>query len=629
MGDSFLLQAIIYLAAAVVCVPIMKKLGMSSVLGYLIAGMLIGPYLLGFVGKEGEDIMHFAEFGVVMMLFLIGLELEPKNLWKMRNMIAKVGLMQVVVTSLVLFGIMLAAGYSWQVSTAISLSLSLSSTAIVLQSLKEKNLMGTPAGRNSFAVLLMQDIAVIPILAILPLLVVAAPQLANGATESHVGESPISHFPGWIQTLLVLAAVTSIVLAGRYLIAPMLRVVARTKLRELFVASALLIVVGIAYLMEMVGLSPALGTFLAGVVLANSQFKHELESDLDPFKGLLLGLFFIAVGASINFGLIEREAVMIISITFLVMLVKIIVLWFIGKSEKLSTPENLIFAIGLAQVGEFSFVTYSFASQLGIMGKELMETAMAVTALSMTITPFMNLALDKFILPKFNQTKKDDKEPDEVDEKNKVILAGFGHFGSTVARFLRANGVHATVLDNDADQVNLLTKYGFKVFYGDATRHDLMETAGAADARILVSAIDDVETNLQLIEMVKRHFPNLKMMIRVNHRMDAYELLSEAQDVHVYRDHTESSVRLGSDVLKSLGFRSYTVARLAQDFLAYDEASLLALARFKDDEKEHIRHIKKDFEIQEDLIASELHTNYKLNDKAWDIKLRDSDKGLD
>ncbi|WP_048644705.1 monovalent cation:proton antiporter-2 (CPA2) family protein [Cyclobacterium amurskyense] len=612
MENGFLFQAIIYLSAAVICVPLAKKVGMGSVLGYLLAGIVIGPYLMGFIGEEGEDIMHFAEFGVVMMLFLIGLELEPSKLWKMRQMITKVGLSQVLVTTLIFFGILYLTGIGWRQSLAISTSLALSSTAITLQSLKEKNQMNTAAGRNSFAVLLMQDIAVIPILAILPLIALAA------TSEADVGHmSPIAQFPGWLQTLLVFGAVILVVILGRYVMVPMLRLVAKTRLRELFVGGALLVVLGIAFLMEMVGLSPALGTFLGGVILANSQFKHELESDLEPFKGLLLGLFFIAVGASINFGLISENALMVFAITLSVLLIKSLVLFGIGKVNKISLDQNLIFALGLSQVGEFAFVTFSFATELHILNEKTTEILMAVTALSMTFTPLLMLFNERLLLANIGTKNKEEKPHDEMEESNKVILAGFSHYGSTVGRFLRANGIKATILDSDSDRVELLREMGFEVYYGDVTRADLLEMAGAREASILISAIRDPDTNYRLISMVQKHFPHLELMVRAQNRMDAFEFM-EMKVPHIYRQNLDSAVRMGKDVLIKLGFRAHTVHRLAQNFIKYDEEGLTELAKVKDDKKAYIKTVKKAIEMQENLLSFELNRRFSLNDHAWD-----------
>ncbi|HSF55816.1 MAG TPA: monovalent cation:proton antiporter-2 (CPA2) family protein [Algoriphagus sp.] len=613
--DGFLFNAIIYILAAIICVPIAKRLGMGSVLGYLIAGILVGPYGFEFIRDEtqGQDIMHSTEFGVVMMLFLIGLELEPKNLWKMRDLILNVGLTQVLVTSGLIFGLGIAIGVDWRISLTAGFSMALSSTAIVLQSLKEKNQMDSPSGKMSFGVLLLQDIAVIPILAILPLLAVAG---AESVGSGHGGF--LENQPGWIQTLMIFGAIGLVVLLGRFGFGPLLNWVSKTKLRELFTASALLIVVGIAFLMEMVGLSPALGTFLAGVILANSPYKHALESDLDPFKGLLLGLFFMAVGATINFNLIFSDAISVFSLTLGVILIKALVLGAIGKIKKLSLSENLSFSIGLAQVSEFSFVTYAFALQLGVLATTTSDLLMAITALSMTLTPIFSLALEKLIIPLLEKSRaKPKREADQIVEKNKVILVGFSHFGSTMGRFLRANGIEATVLDFNPDQVDLLRKMGFKVYFGDATRLDLLHAAGAEDAKILISAITSVETNKKLVELCQEHFPNLEIMIRSKNRYEAYELMEMGVE-NIYRQHLDTSIRMGQDALQKLGFRAHTVNRLAAQFRKYDEESLKVLVKYRGNQAEYISKIRTQIEIQETLLSGELTRKFSMNDQAWD-----------
>ena len=393
--SNFLLQSTVFLATAVVCVPIAKRIGLGSVLGYLIAGMLIGPFVIGFITNEGEDIMHFAEFGVVIMLFLIGLELEPEKLWRLRKQILGVGMSQVVVTALIIFVVCLVLGLIWQSALAVALALSLSSTAIVLQTLNEKGLMQSEGGQNSFSVLLFQDIAVIPILAILPLL--AINNLATNDSGSH---TILEDLPVGLQTLAVLGAVAVIILAGRFLVAPLLTIIAKSRVRELFTATALLIVVSIAYLMQLVGLSAALGTFLAGVILANSEYRHELESDLEPIKGLLLGLFFIAVGASIDFKLIAENPVLILALTLGLLAIKFMVLFVIGKIFKLSLSQNFLFAFALAQAGEFGFVIFSFVAQLGIASQETLSIGISIVALSMTITPLLFIINEHLIQPR-------------------------------------------------------------------------------------------------------------------------------------------------------------------------------------------------------------------------------------
>lgn len=608
--SGFLLYAVIYLSAAVICVPLAKKLGMGSVLGYLLAGIIIGPFVLGFIGEEGEDIMHFAEFGVVMMLFLVGLELDPAKLWTMKKTIMGMGTMQLALTSVIIFSIAFALGFSWQASLAVSLALSMSSTAIVLQSLKEKGQLQSVAGKSSFAVLLYQDLAIIPILAILPLLATT-----TAATEG--SHSFIDDLPAWLKAIATFSAIIIVIAAGKYVIVPLLRLVAKTKLRELFSASSLLIVFAIAYLMQLVGLSPALGTFLAGVVLANSEFKHELESDLEPFKGLLLGLFFIAVGASIDFRMIAERPLMVFGAVMGVVIVKLLVLALIGKVFKLYKHENLLFSFSLSQVGEFAFVLFAYMGTNAILAKNEADFLMAVTALSMTVTPVLLLINEKIILPRINSPSTNDQAADVVDEKNAVIIAGFSHFGSTIGRFLRANGVNATILDHDPDRVDLLRKMGFKVFYGDATRVDLLESAGAENAKIFVSAIDDAETNEALVETLKKHFPHLKLMMRTRHRYDAYELIEHGVQ-HVYRDHIDTSVRLGVDVLKTLGMRGYSAVRAGQNFFKFDEAGLPKLAKQRHDFKTYIASVRAEIEHQEELLKNDFNFSPNDNDHAWD-----------
>lgn len=616
MGGGFLFQAVIYLSAAVICVPIAKRFAMGSVLGYLIAGMLIGPFVLGFIGSEGKDIMHFAEFGVVMMLFLIGLELEPSHLWKIRKQIVGVGLSQVLITTAVVMGIGIAASLLWQSALAIGFAFAMSSTAIVLQSLKEKGLMKAPSGQFSFAVLLFQDIAVIPILAILPLLVFLP---VTTSVDAHGGG--IEELPKLLQTAAVLAAVGAIVLIGKYAIVPLLRLIAHTHMRELFTASALLIVVAIALLMQQVGLSPALGTFLAGVILANSEFKHELESDLEPFKGLLLGLFFISVGASIDFSLMYEQAGTIALLTCSIIFVKAVIIFLIGKKAKLSLDQNLIFSLGLCQVGEFAFVLFSFIGSHNILSQEQTDMMMAVTALSMTISPLLLIVLDKWILPKLASVTnaQETQEADAVDEKNNILLVGFGHFGTTIARFLRANGILTTVLDNNSDQVDLLRKMGFKVFYGDATRVDILEAAGAAEAKILIIAIDSPEINLEIVKIAKHHFPNLEIMVRSKNRTDTYDFLDEGID-NIYREHLDTSVRLGVDVMKKLGYRTYSAFRAGQNFIKYDEAALRTLSHNRKDVKVYISAVREQIALQEELLQNDRQEVPSANDHAWDSK---------
>ena len=615
MNHTFLQDALIYLAAAIVFVPVAKRLGMGSVLGYLLAGITIGPFSLGLVGGGGQEVLRFAEFGVVMMLFLIGLELEPAHFWGMRRLILGSGAVQLCVTTLLFLAVFMTVGLRWQAALAIGLALSMSSTAIALQTLREKGLVQTQSGRCSFAVLLFQDISVIPILAALPLLAFVTTRAAAGEQATF-----LAGLPGWAQTVALLCAVGAVILSGRYMIVPFLRFIARVHLRELFTASALFIVLAAAYLMELVGLSPALGTFLAGVVLANSEYRHELESDIEPFKGILLGLFFISVGASINFDLILNRPLTIAALVCGIIAIKFGVLFVTGRLTRLTFDQNLLFSVGLAQVGEFAFVLFSFMHQLHLLSAEWTDTMMGVTAISMTVTPLLFLLNERFVLPRFGIREKEEKEADAIDLHAPVILAGFGPFGSTVGRFLRANGVEATILDNDSDRVDLLRKMGFKVFYGDATRIDILQAAGADQAKILIAAIGMPAINHDLIEKVQRLFPHLTIMARAENRLDAYELIDEGVK-DIYRETLDTSIRLGIDCLVKLGFRRYSATRAGQNFLKYDEAAMQKLAAQRHDKSAYIFTVREQIQLQEQLLATDREVNPTLGDHAWDSDL--------
>ncbi|MCG6534378.1 MAG: monovalent cation:proton antiporter-2 (CPA2) family protein [Syntrophales bacterium LBB04] len=613
MSSSFLHDALIYLAAAVVFVPIAKKMGMGSVLGYLIGGIIIGPFFFNFVGEEGKDIMHFAEFGVVMMLFLIGLELEPATFWRMRKLILGTGIMQMGATTLLFFGALLFIGFTWQAALACGLALAMSSTAIVMQTLREKGLTKTEAGKSSFAVLLFQDISVIPILALLPLLALST--MHEPSTEH---ATFLTGLPGWAQTLTLLIAANAVVLSGRFVFVPFLRFIARIRLRELFTAAALMIVIGTAYLMILVGLSPALGAFLAGVVLATSEFRHELESDIEPFKGLLLGLFFIAVGASINFKLIVENPWQIMALVCGVIVIKFFVLYVTGKISRLSFDQNLIFSLGLGQIGEFAFVLFAFITQLNILSARWGDMMMGVTAISMTVTPLLLLINERLILPRFGTKETPEvKESDFVQGERPVIIAGFGHFGSTIGRFLRASGINATILDNDSDRVDLLRKMGFTVFYGDATRLDILKSAGADHARILIAAIDSPEINFDLMEKTKKEFPNLTVMVRAKSRIDAYDLIDAGVE-NIYRESLDTSVRLGVDALILLGFRKYTATRAGQNFIRYDEKALRILAAHRHDQSSYIFKTREQISLQEELLTNDREVVPNIHDHAWE-----------
>jgi CPA2 family monovalent cation:H+ antiporter-2/glutathione-regulated potassium-efflux system protein KefB len=506
-------------------------------------------------------------------------------------------------------------GLSWNVALAIGLIFSMSSTAIVLQTLGEKGLMRSSAGQNSFSVLLFQDLAIIPILAVLPLLSL---HREGGALDTHVEPGWIEQLPGWLQTLAVLAAVAVVIVAGRTLVRPLLRYVAGTRLRELFTATALLLVVATTALMSAVGLSPALGTFLGGVVLANSEYRHELESDIEPFKGLLLGLFFIAVGSSVNFGLILKTPGLVIALVFSVMILKSVILYFLARMFKMGTDQGLVFAVSLSQVGEFAFVLLSFGRTQGVFDEKMTGIMMAVVALTMALTPLVIMMNEKLILPRVGTEELAEKiEPDRIEEKNPVIIAGFGRFGNIAGRFLKANGIRTTVLEIDSDRVEVLRKLGLKVYYGDATREDLLKSAGANDAKLIIIALDSPEKCLELVETVKKHFPHLHIMVRAQDRTDAYELMDSGV-LNLYRETFESSLRMGVDALKLLVRRSYQAHRAMHIFRKHDNRALKHLAALRGDRKQYINHAREKILELEKFIEADMQDRTLDYDAGWD-----------
>lgn len=565
-------QAFIYLLAAVVSVPLAKRLGLGSVLGYLLAGIVIGPFCFGLVGKGDQEVMHVAEFGVVMMLFVIGLELRPAVLWQMRGPILGLGGAQVLGTAAVVSGLALFMRLPWQVATAVGFIFAMSSTAIVLQLLNEKNLMKTAGGKASFAVLLFQDIAALPILALLPLLATVTP-----TGDSHAATAPLGNLPAWQHTLVVLAAIAAVILAGRFLLRPFFRYIAATQLREMFTVTALLLVVGIALLMQRVGLSPALGAFLAGVVLAESEYRHQLETDIEPFKGLLLGLFFISVGAGINFALIAGAPGMVASLVVAVILVKFVVLLLVSRYSRLEPTQRYLFAFALAQGGEFAFVLCSFAMQNGVLTSEMANLLVVTIALTMAAAPVLMTINERLVQPRF-ATVLPEREPDEIDERdNPVIVAGVGRFGHIVARLMRLNGIGTTVLDHDGEQVETLGRFGIKSYYGDATRLDLLRTAGAERAQLFVIAVDQEEQALRIVDLVRTHFPQLRILARATSRQHAYELLRRGVQ-EVYRETFGSAVDLSVDALVALGLPKQRAQRATQLFREHEDASVREMA---------------------------------------------------
>ncbi|MBD2110725.1 MULTISPECIES: glutathione-regulated potassium-efflux system protein KefC [Cyanophyceae] len=616
-SEDLFFQAFIYLTAAVLSVPVAKRLGLGSVLGYLIAGVIIGPFVLGLVGEQQDDVMHFAEFGVVMMLFLIGLELRPSLLWQLRGPILGLGGLQVAVTTGAIALIALLAGLPWTMALAIGMILSLSSTAIVLQTLNEKGLMKTEAGQASFSVLLFQDIAVIPMLALLPLLEMGQTAIGPHAAVLVATAEASGGLPAWQRTLLVMGAVGGIIVVGRFLMRPVFRFIADTRLREMFTATALLLVIGITLIMQMVGLSPALGTFVAGVVLADNEYRHELETDIEPFKGLLLGLFFISVGASIDFNVLASQPLLILGLVIGLMLLKGLVLVALGRFFRQSLSQNLLFAMALAQGGEFCFVLFSFAQQSRVLPTTVTAPLVVVVALSMALTPLVMIANERLVQPRF-VSQGEQREPDTIDDgETPVIIAGFGRFGQIVNRLLVANGIQTTVLDHDPATIDLLRQFGHKVFYGDSSRIELLYAAGAAEAKLFVMAIDDVERSLQTIDLVKQHFPHLKILARAIDRRHAYELLRRDVDV-VERETFESALSLGAEVLKLLGFRAYHAHRAARIFRHHD---IKAMHEVAETEMDMPKLVAKSQQLAADLkevLQSDSFDLPREVDQAWD-----------
>jgi len=576
-----LASALIYLLAAVIAVPIAKRLGLGSVLGYLIAGILIGPSALKLVGDQ-TDVMHFAEFGVVMMLFLVGLELQPSRLWSLRKPILGLGGLQVIITAFAITTLVwLVFGSDLSLALAVGVTLALSSTAIVLQSLTERGQLNTQAGNNAFSVLLFQDIAVIPILALLPLLA-TFPEVLN--LDGHSGHNLIEGLPIWQQVLVTLGAVGSIILVGRALSAPVFRFIAETRLRELFTAFALLIVVAISFAMTSIGLSAALGTFLAGVVLADSEFRHEIEINIEPFKGLLLGLFFITVGASIDFELLGEQLGLIIALVVALVLIKALVLLSLAFVFKMERKQALLFSLALAQGGEFAFVLVSAGRQFSVFDLATSSMITIVVAMSMLLAPLLFVAYEAYF-SRLSQraTYVDDHE---IQPTCQVIIAGYGRFGQIVGRLLASNGFDLTILDHSPSQIDLVRRFGNTVFYGDASREDLLEAAGAKEAKLLVVGVDDADKSLEIIETAKKHFPHIKILARAVDRRHAYEIIRK--DISGFRRETfDSALKLGKDALRTLGVDKARAERVTEVFARHDEESLRKLAELWGDDQSY------------------------------------------
>ncbi|ETJ46608.1 monovalent cation:proton antiporter-2 (CPA2) family protein [Pseudoalteromonas agarivorans] len=598
--------ALIYLAAAIVAVPIAKRVGLGSVLGYLIAGILIGPYALGIVGDQ-TDVMHFAEFGVVMMLFLVGLELQPARLWKLRHSILGLGGLQVVLTAAAIFAFCYwVFTMHWQTALAIGLMLALSSTAIVLQSLEEKGWLKQEAGQNAFSVLLFQDIAIIPILALLPLLAFA-PQ----SSSKDISDSIIASWPVWQQVGVSVAVIAAIIAGGKYVSAPLFRYIAQTHMREIFTIFALFLVVAIALVMQSIGLSPALGTFLAGVVLAESEFRHELEADIEPFKGLLLGLFFITVGASINFELLADEFTTVIALVALLIVVKACILFALAITFNISKKQRLLFALALAQGGEFAFVLLSVTTTLSILTPEQTSLVTLVVAVSMLVAPLLLMAYEQLQKRTSNSAPEFDK-PEQISSAKHVIIAGYGRFGQIMGRLLHAQGYEITVLDHSPSQIELLRRFGNTVFYGDAARQELLEAAGAHTAQMLIVAIDDADKTLEIIKLAHKNYPQLKIVARAIDRRHAYQLLNLKVDAF-NRETVDSAINLAVDALELLGNNKEDAQRAGKLFRDHDRAAVLQLAELWGDDASYGVAVRQRMEDLKQVLQQDKQAQSDLN----------------
>ncbi|MET3497370.1 glutathione-regulated potassium-efflux system protein KefC [Variovorax boronicumulans] len=551
-APAWLTSSLIYLGAAVLVVPLSKFLGLGSIIGYLVAGIAIGPWGLGLVSSV-EDVLHFAEFGVVLMLFLVGLELEPRRLWNLRRPIFGWGAAQVLSCAAVLFAAGCALGAEWRVALVASLGLALSSTAIALQVFGERNLLKTPSGQAGFSILLFQDVAAIPILALLPL-------LAGASAAEH----SLGGFDRALEALKIVGVIAGIILGGRLLLRPLLRWIARSNTPEIFTAAALLLVVAIAALMQVVGLSMALGAFLAGVLLAESEYRRELETDIEPFKGLLLGLFFIAVGMSINFGVLIASPWLMAALVTGFMVIKLVVIYALAKAMGLAYQERPVFTLLLAQGGEFAFVVFQAAGP-DVLPPEITSLLIGAVALSMLLSPLLLVLLDKFVLPRYSRSGGPQLEEISEQQDAKVLICGFGRYGQIVGRMLMSQGLRVTVLDHDADTVEGLRQFGFRVFYGDATRLDLLRTAGAGSAKAIVVAVDDIEQSLDIVDLVKENFPQARIIARARNVTHLFQLRDRGV-TDVEREVFESSLRSARATLEALGWPAHEARESAMRF---------------------------------------------------------------
>jgi monovalent cation:proton antiporter-2 (CPA2) family protein len=597
MNHALLFEAFIFLVAACVIVPIVKRMKLSGVIGYLLVGILIGPMCFK-LAVDSEGVMHLAELGIIMMLFIIGLELEPAILWRLRKSIVGIGGLQLVITAIIFTLIGIALGLEWRVSLAIALALSLSSTALVLSLLQERNLLNSKIGETSFAVLLFQDIAVVPILILLPFLA------GSGISNVTPAKTLISDMSALNQTLIIAGVIFGLILVGQFFSRHFFRVVAKSNLRELFTALSLALIIGITLLTQEIGISPALGAFIAGVVLASSEYRKNLETDIRPFKGLLLGLFFISVGMKMDFTILESEPFKIFAVLLGLVAIKALIMWAIGRIFKISNSDSLGYAMTLCQGGEFAFVLFAFSEKLNLIDGELIKFLTLVVALSIAITPVLISLFNKIAEKYFVSVIAREEKFDEIEEKHPIILVGFGRFGQVVGRFLMAQGFKVTVLEKDPDQIELLRKFGFKAYFGDAAHIDFLKSAHADRASALIIAVHGIEDSLQIAEMAKKEFPSLAIFARAYNRQHAYDL-HKIGVTQFKREAFESSLSLGVEIATSLGKDRSEMNQKAEKFRVHDEETLRESFQFFEDEPALINFSKTRREELERILRSD------------------------
>ncbi len=596
-GQTLLTAGVIYLVAAVLIVPIAARLGIGAVLGYLLAGIAIGPWGLGFI-SDVDEILHFSELGVVFLMFIIGLELNPAKLWALRRSIFGVGAAQVLVSAAILGVLLWLTDFSWQAAVIGGIGLAMSSTAMALQLMRDKGMNRSEAGQLGFSVLLFQDLAVIPALALVPLLA--------GGDSGHVD---------WLKVGMKVLAFAGMLVGGRYLLRPIFRFIAASGVREVFTAASLLLVLGSALFMDALGLSMALGTFIAGILLAESEYRHELEVAIEPFKGLLLGLFFISVGMALNLGVLYTHIVEIVLGVVILVAVKTLVLYVLGRIYGLRSSERLQFAGVLSQGGEFAFVLFSAASSAKLFSGDQLPLLLVTVTLSMMTTPLLMQGVDKILSRRFNEPDDNSEKPFVEDDQPQVIVVGFGRFGQVVGRLLMANNKRITVLERDISAVSLMRKYGYKVYYGDATELELLRAAGAENAQSIVITCNDPEDSMSIIHLCQQHFPQLEILARARGRVEAHELL-QAGVTLFSRETFSSALELGRKTLISLGMHPHQAQRAQQHFRRLDMRMLRELVPSHDDNAQasRVREARRELE---DIFQREMQHEKRQID-GWD-----------